>query len=377
MSAVHLTPPPAPTDGSGRHPAVPGCGDAPLPAARGPVSAHVRSVLVGHVASDAPPPEVHEVPLGDEDQTLALYLLYELTYRGFVDVKDALEWNVGLLALRTRLEETFLVALHREVDMPEPSGDVVTDLRDLLEAGGDAPSVSGWCRDHGGHVHLVEQAVHRAPYQLKEADPHSWLLPRLHGEPKSALVRIQSDEYGEGRQRDAHAELFALHMDRLGLESAYGHHLDAVPGPSLATVNLISLFGLHRRWRAAAVGHLALFEMASVPVMANFSAALRRLGYDSWTRLFYDVHVVADAEHQSVAAHDLAGGLVRQDPGLAGDVLFGAAALQHLEALVASRTVAAWEDRTSSLLEPVEVGRAPGLHEQRLAGDDPRDGLVA
>ena len=36
------------------------------------------------------------------------------------------------------------------------------------------------------------------------------------------------------------------------------------------------------------------------------------------------MHVVADAHHERVAAHDLAGGLAAQDPRLSGDILFGA-----------------------------------------------------
>ena len=121
--------------------------------------------------------------------------------------------------------------------------------------------------------------MHRSAYQLKEADPHTWAIPRLHGDPKSALVRLQYDEYGEGVTRDAHAELFALHLQRLGLDPTYGAWLDWIPGSTLATTNLVSLFGLHRRWRGALVGHLALFEMASVPVMGAYSAAL-----DAWRR---------------------------------------------------------------------------------------------
>src|SRR3712207_8445227 len=39
----------------------------------------------------------------------------------------------------------------------------------------------------------------RSIYTLKEADPHSWAIPRLTGRAKAALVEIQSDEYGEGR----------------------------------------------------------------------------------------------------------------------------------------------------------------------------------
>jgi len=55
---------------------------------------------------------------------------------------------------------------------------------------------------------LRELCIHRSAYQLKEADPHSWALPRLHGGPKAALVQIQADEYGNGDPQRIHAKLF-------------------------------------------------------------------------------------------------------------------------------------------------------------------------
>ena len=59
---------------------------------------------------------------------------------------------------------------------------------------------------------------------------------------------------------------------------AYGTYLDRLPGITLSTCNLVSLFGLHRRWRGALVGHLALFEMCSVGPMGRYQAALERFG---------------------------------------------------------------------------------------------------
>lgn len=350
------------------HPATP---RPPLPSPRGPVSSHVIDVLRGAAEPGTAAPEVTPMPLGDEDHALALYCLYELSYRGFDGVDDALEWNCGLLKLRACLEHGLLEALRAEVPHEQPDRPVPQVLRRMVDEG-DGPSLSAWCREHGDHQHLREQAVHRSAYQLKEADPHSWALPRLHGEPKAALARIQFDEYGEGVQRDAHSELFALHLERIGLDPAYGAMLDAIPGSTLTTSNLVSLFGLHRRWRGALVGHLALFEMASVPVMRDLASALRRLGYDDWTCLFYDVHVVADAEHQTVAADELAGGLERQEPDLAADIVWGARALAHVESLVTAKTLAAWTSGASSLLVPVTEGPAPGLLEERGVARDPR-----
>ena len=60
--------------------------------------------------------------------------------------------------------------------------------------------------------------MHRSAYQLKEADPHSWAIPRLWGAPKAAMVEIQADEYGGGRADWIHAELFARAMRAVGLD---------------------------------------------------------------------------------------------------------------------------------------------------------------
>ena len=197
--------------------------------------------------------------------------------------------------------------------MPEVD-DVTVFLQELTTDDGDGRSISKFIERDGDLHQFREQAVHRTAWQLKEADPHSWAIPRLGGKPKAALVEIQADEYGDGVDADVHAELYALTMERLGLSSRPNDYIDLLPGVTLATVNLVSMFGLHRRWLGAVIGHLAVFEMSSVTTMARFATALRRLDFDPWTCLFFDTHVVADAHHQTVAATDLAGGLVEQDP---------------------------------------------------------------
>ena len=142
-----------------------------------------------------------------------------------------------------------------------PAADIDLALRAIAEE--DGPSLSSYVKVSASLDEVREFLVHRSAYQLKEADPHSWAIPRLSGPPKAALIEIQSDEYGGGRAEWIHAELFARAMRALGLDSDYGAYLELIPGITLATVNLMSLFGLHRRWRGAIVGHLALFEMTS------------------------------------------------------------------------------------------------------------------
>ncbi len=65
--------------------------------------------------------------------------------------------------------------------------------------------------------------------------------------------------------------------------------------------------------------------------------------------------MVADAVHESVAAVDLAGGLAKQEPALAGQILWGARALVHVEARWAGRILDAWEDGRTSLLPAAQA----------------------
>jgi hypothetical protein len=290
-------------------------------------------------------------PLGDEDLQLALYLCYELHYRGLPGVDDGWEWEPALLALRRRLELCFEGALQRAVPPVSEhvrAADIDLALRAIAEAEG--PSLSSYIKISATLDEAREFVVHRSAYQLKEADPHSWAIPRLVGAPKAALIEVQHDEYGGGRAEWIHAELFARAMRALGLDSEYGAYLGVIPGVTLATVNLMSLFGLHRRWRGAIVGHLALFEMTSSIPNRRYAEGLRRLGFDGDATLFFDEHVTADAVHENIAAVDLAGGLASQDETLVADILWGARALGHLDARWASHVLTCWHEGRTSLL---------------------------
>ncbi len=237
-------------------------------------------------------------PLENEDLQLALHLCYGLHYDGFDGVDDAWEWEPSLLALRARLERQFLGGLTAHAELPAGEASeldvpsVVRRVRQLLSAEG--PSLSAYMAQQGGIDELREFVIHRSIYQRKEADPHTWAIPRLRGRAKSALVTLQSDEYGGGRAGATHAELFADTMTALDLDPTPGRYIDWVPASTLATDNLVSFFGLHRRWRGALVGHLAAFEMTSVVPMGRYAAALRRLLGSEAGAAFYDVHVEAD-----------------------------------------------------------------------------------
>jgi hypothetical protein len=331
-----------------------------LPIPRGETSEALLDALRASPGRLGAVPVSDDDPLAGEDLHLALYLLYELHYRGLPGIDDGWEWDPALLTLRAALEARFETALAGEIGPPsdgvEPA-DMDLALRAIADAD-EAPSVSRHIERSAPLSQVLEFVVHRSAYQLKEADPHSWALPRLWGAPKAAMVEIQADEYGGGRADRIHAQLFADAMDALGLDARYGAYLDAIPGVTLATVNLMSMLGLHRRRRGAIVGHLALFEMTSSLPNGRYARGLRRLGFEGRALAFFDEHVEADAVHENLAAVDLAGGLARQQPELAKDVLWGARALVDVEARWARHLMDAWEAGSSSLLAGLDATAA-------------------
>jgi len=317
-----------------------------LPRPRGRLSEQLVSAL-------RQPPHSVRLPSAadEEDGHFSLYVLYELHYQSFDDAADGWEWEPSLLALRARLEADFEAALRADVGPVDADG-AVPDLLERALAAGDGPSLSRYLECQASAEQFREFVVHRSAYQLKEADPHSWAIPRLAGAPKVALVEIQSDEYGGGRPERQHARLFADTMEALDLDPTYGAYLDRIPGVTLATVNLMSLCGLHRRLRGAIVGHLAALEMDSTLPNRRYGNGLRRLGLDRATD-FYDEHVEADAVHEALAAHDLAGAFAAAEPELAADVLFGARAMVKLDTAVATHIMDRWSRGESSLREPL------------------------
>ncbi len=65
------------------------------------------------------------------DLQLALYVCYELHYRGFAGVDGDWEWNPGLLYLRGRLEELFLDDVRRGVGEIAPDASARAELDEL------------------------------------------------------------------------------------------------------------------------------------------------------------------------------------------------------------------------------------------------------
>ncbi|MFD5073995.1 iron-containing redox enzyme family protein [Streptomyces sp. NPDC058371] len=316
-----------------------------LPPSRGPVSAAVLAYL----RAAGPLPHAEDTrrasPYGDDLQ-LALYLCYELHYRGFAEVDPDLEWDPDLLRTRAQLEDRFLSALRADTPVHDS---VEAAVKELLVEPAEGTGVSHYLRDQGELWQVREYIAQRSLYHLKEADPHAWVLPRLWGRAKAGMAAVEFDEYGGGRAERVHARLFADMMAGLELEPTYGHYLDAASAEMLATVNMMSLLGLHRALRGALVGHFAAVEITSSPGSRRLAEAMRRTGAGSAAEFFYDEHVEADAVHEQVVRHDVIGGLLEEEPHLAADVTFGIDATGFVEDRLARHLLTAWHAGSPSL----------------------------
>jgi hypothetical protein len=327
-----------------------------LPEPRGPLSeALCRDLATRTALSAATIEHADRVAAGgactltDEDLQISLAVLYELHYRGFDGVSEDWEWDPALLRLRAGLERRHLAALRDRVGPLAVTTEPIDRQLTALIATDDGPSLSSFMAKHGTLEQWREYLTLRSVYHLKEGDPHSFAIPRLSGRAKSAMVEIQADEYGGGAPERMHSELFAGLMRELGLDPAYGALWDDAPAVAFASVNTMSLFGLHRRWRGAALGHLTAVEMTSSEPSRRYSAGLRRLGFDERVTVFYDEHVEADAVHEQIASVDMCGSLLAEHPDLAPDVLFGAACSLAMDAVAATHLLGAWETGRSAL----------------------------
>jgi pyrroloquinoline quinone (PQQ) biosynthesis protein C len=155
-------------------------------------------------------------------------------------------------------------------------------------------------------------------------------------------MEVQFDEYGGGDPNRLHAHLFARGLESVGLRSEYGAYVDDALPQTLELNNTLSMFGMRRRLRGAAMGHLAAFEMTSSLPARKIAQGLDRLGLAGAMVGYFDEHVEADAVHEQLAAHDICGTLAEDEPDQASEILFGAFTCLDLEARLAAALFDAW-----------------------------------
>ena len=315
-----------------------------VPAAVGELS----EVVVEAVLDGVGPPSVtfeHDGadPL-DHDLQLALFVLNELHFAGWVGVDDDMEWNPAVTAMRRSLTDEFERRLRHT--LPASSCSPVAEVRRLLDLPG--PSVSRYLRDHGTVEQVRESMILRSAYQSKEADPHTFAVPRFSGPTKRVFTELQSGEYGVGHRR-SHAELFGDALVGLDLDPTPNAHVDACTGPALAISNLVTLGAMQRRLRGVVLGQLSLFEMGSVIPNQRMVDCCDRLDLDERVRLFFHVHVLADTEHQVMVEASFLVEYPRIDPKQVDNLLLGMRARSLIDHALARNAVPSWQRHRGAL----------------------------
>jgi hypothetical protein len=310
-----------------------------LPKPRGALSVTVLDALVDVPAREVP--RIDLPPESPEDAAITLWVLHEIGYGGFDEVDDRAEVEPELGRVRRRLERDLEADLRSRWPGVPDGVSLRTGFFDWV-AEQDGPSLARHVQAEASEEQVLDLLRLRSVYHLKEADPTTWVIPRLPVAAKAALVGLQYDEYGVGDPARLHSHLFSRGMEASGLRPEPGVYVDDAPTEILEQNNTMSMFGLQRRLRGAAVGHLAAFEATSSLPSRRMAQGLRRLGFPAEMVGYYTEHVEADAVHEQVALRDVCMALVAEEPELEADVWFGAWACLDLENRVANRLLRRW-----------------------------------
>src|SRR5687768_12267545 len=125
-----------------------------LPSPRGPISERLlESLRAGPSPIDLDFP-LPDDALSDDDLHLALYVCYELHYRGFAGVDPRWEWEPGLIAFRNRLERPFEEALIENF-MTGDDEPVVSTIKGIARST-QGPSLSSYISDKATYEEFLE-----------------------------------------------------------------------------------------------------------------------------------------------------------------------------------------------------------------------------
>ena len=169
-----------------------------IPEPRGPLSEFLAELLLDGCGSRAAPPAPRTDTLADGDLQLALYLVHELSYGGLEHVDDDRELDPPLLRFPRASSRrcSRLCSMGRAAHAFAPAA-VPEAIFELIEKD-DGPPLARFIEKTATLEQVREFLIHRSAYQLKEADPHTFGIPRITGPAKAAMVEIQADEYGGG-----------------------------------------------------------------------------------------------------------------------------------------------------------------------------------
>ncbi|UDY24859.1 iron-containing redox enzyme family protein [Nocardioides sp. Kera G14] len=286
-------------------------------------------------------------PDSHDDAAIALWTLYELSYRSFEDADEGSEWDVELLRVRGRLEADLEKRLRaRWTGVPAYESSTGTAFEEAFfdyVQEFEGPSLARFIQTKATREQALDFLRLKSIYHLKESDPSSFVVARLPLEARAGLMALQFDEYGAGSPDRLHAGLFARGMAASGLRPDEGAYVDETPALILEQNNAMNLFALHRRLRGAAMGLLAAFEATSSIPCRRIARGLERLDFPPEMVEYYTEHVEADAVHEQLAVRSICAPMIADQPSVEADIWFGAFTCLDQENQVAELLLGQWQ----------------------------------
>ena len=274
----------------------------------------------------------------DPDAQLALWILYELAYRGFDGVARRARVGPPPAGPARRLGDgrsraASGAATRELVDSVDDVDDPAEQVLAMVDRA-DGVSLSTFLRREATREQVLEYLRERSVQQLKESDPQSFVLPRLDGRGQGRAGR---DPVRRVRRRATPSACTSTCTPRrcaaAGLDPSYGAYVDEISAVSLASANVMSLFVPEppAPWgRARPLRGLRGHQLGAVTPGRRGDRA-GRPGADRGGVLRRARRGGRGARAGRGPGH--VWGVVAEHPDRRGDVLFGAAAALHLDAL--------------------------------------------
>lgn len=142
-------------------------------------------------------------------------------------------------------------------------------------------------------------------------------LPTL---PKLEMARNFWDEMGRGARKGMHGPM----LSDLAAELQLNADIDATVCEALTLANAMLGLALNRRYAYHALGALGIVEQTAPGRVGKVGAGLKRLGFSTRQRIYFDLHSVMDRRHSAGWNAQVIHPLVAANPALAQSIAEGA-----------------------------------------------------
>jgi hypothetical protein len=275
---------------------------------------------------------VVELPRSDQDADLLSEEVQRRLARWNRDrlrprLPDA-DWEASLRheADMLLLQGSFLESLreqvaHQAATVPQDAAAFVLWFESLEVTGpGQGDPLFPWLEREANLEQLRWYLRQEAAGEAGFDDLTAYTQVKLPERVKLELARNYWDEMGRGNAKGMHGPMLNRLVKALELDPT----IDETVPESLALANSMTAMATRRDYAWHAVGALGVIELTAPGRSASVAAGLQRLGVDSRTRMYFDLHATLDVKHSAAWNAEAIAPAVAEDPGRAVAIAEGA-----------------------------------------------------